>query len=125
MVAVRKPRIAGRRRQLLLAISIAVGTLIGQSSAGGQSHDSKEDHDSVRVGVVAYEDSPFGTAESMEILRQAAARSEKPLHLRFAIGTYGDVEHWMHQGLVDLAIATPGLFSDWAMETSNYASDDP
>ncbi len=55
----------------------------------------------VRVGVIAFED--FGGRLQTWERRFAdiVKRSQTPLRIQIAVGTYGDVLHWLESGLID------------------------
>lgn len=64
----------------------------------------------VRVGVVAYQDFD-GTATDIERLFDELAKSiDKAVRFRLAVGTYGDVLHWLGKKQIDIALLTPGAF---------------
>ena len=64
----------------------------------------------VRVGIVAYEDFQQ-KFEHFEKLFAELSRRDAGLRFRLAVGSYGDVLHWMDRGLIDLAVLTPGVFA--------------
>ena len=64
----------------------------------------------VRVAVVAYEDF-HAELEHFEHLFAELSRQEPALHFQLAVGSYGDVLHWIDRRLVDLAVLTPGVFA--------------
>jgi len=64
----------------------------------------------VRVAIVAYEDF-HGELEHFEHLFAELSRQEPALSFQLAVGSYGDVLHWMDRRLVDLAVLTPGVFA--------------
>ena len=66
----------------------------------------------VRVGIVAYQDSRADMDRYREQLSRLASGSEVPLQIRFALGTYGDVVHWMDRKLIDVAVMSPGVFAE-------------
>jgi len=63
----------------------------------------------IRVGIVAFEDFQGESERSEKLLAELSASHTTPVRFRLAIGTYGDVAHWLQKGLVDVAIVTPGL----------------
>jgi len=67
----------------------------------------------VRVGMVAYEDF-HGEKERYERLFRELARRDPSFRFRLAVGSYGDVLHWIDSRSVDLAILTPGAFAGMA-----------
>ncbi|MFP6676763.1 MAG: hypothetical protein VB878_16895, partial [Pirellulaceae bacterium] len=64
----------------------------------------------VRVAIVAYEDFEQ-ELERFETLFAEISKRDAGLRFRLAVGSYGDVLHWMDRGLTDLAILTPGVFA--------------
>ncbi len=64
----------------------------------------------VRVAIVAYEDFEQ-ELERFETLFAELSKRDAGLRFRLAVGSYGDVLHWMDRGLTDLAILTPGVFA--------------
>ncbi|HEV3003668.1 MAG TPA: patatin-like phospholipase family protein, partial [Pirellulales bacterium] len=65
----------------------------------------------VRVGVVAFQDFQTSMAQYQRLFRELADGFERPVRFKLAIGTYGDVLHWLDRGLVDVATLTPGVFA--------------
>ena len=59
---------------------------------------------------MAYEDF-HNELEHFEELFAELSRQEPSLRFRLAVGSYGDVTHWLDEQQVDLAILTPGLFA--------------
>src|SRR5262245_13825107 len=66
----------------------------------------------LRVGIVAYQDSRADVDRFRQQLLELAAGSPRPMHIRFALGTYGDVRHWMDRKTIDVAVLSPGVFAD-------------
>lgn len=66
----------------------------------------------VRVGIVAYQDSRAEVDRFQRLLAEIAAGSPRPFEIRFAIGTYGDVMHWMNRKYIDVAVLSPGIFAE-------------
>jgi predicted acylesterase/phospholipase RssA/ABC-type phosphate/phosphonate transport system substrate-binding protein len=66
----------------------------------------------LRVGIVAYQDSRANADRFQRQLFELAAGSPLPMHIRFALGTYGDVRHWMDRKTIDVAVLSPGIFAD-------------
>jgi len=64
----------------------------------------------VRVAIVAYEDF-HPELEHFEHLFAELSRQEPALHFQLAVGSYGDVLHWIDRRFVDLAVLTPGVFA--------------
>ena len=64
----------------------------------------------VRVAIVAYEDF-HAEVEHFEHLFAELSRRDPALRFQLALGSYGEVVHWMDRQLVDLAILTPGVFA--------------
>ncbi len=65
----------------------------------------------VPVAIVAYEDF-HGEFEQFEHLFVELERQDPSLRFRIAVGSYGDVLHWIDRQLVDVAVLTPGVFAD-------------
>jgi hypothetical protein len=63
----------------------------------------------LRVGILSFEDPD----DLPRQLSQQAEALERALHLRatFAVGTYGELLHWLQHDLVDVAVVNGGLFS--------------
>ncbi len=87
----------------LLMILLATG---GQAPAPA---DSPAKPLEIRLGIVAFEDFREATERSEKLLVELAAASRVPLRFKLAVGTYGDVAHWLRQSFVDVAVVTPGL----------------
>jgi predicted acylesterase/phospholipase RssA/ABC-type phosphate/phosphonate transport system substrate-binding protein len=87
--------------------------------------DALRDRDTVRVGVVAFDDFPDGRDRISRLLADLSKSSTRPLRFRLAVGTYGDVEHWMAHGMIDVAFVTPGLFTDHATDSAVSRSPRP
>ena len=66
----------------------------------------------VRIGIVAYQDSRAEVERFQRHLEELATGSPRPIEIRFAIGTYGDVMHWMDKKYIDLAVVSPGIFAE-------------
>jgi predicted acylesterase/phospholipase RssA/ABC-type phosphate/phosphonate transport system substrate-binding protein len=64
----------------------------------------------IRVGIVAFEDFRNESERAEKLLAELAAGSDVPVRFKLAVGTYGDMAHWLKAGLVDVAVVTPGLF---------------
>ncbi len=90
-------------RTFHLPLLAACVVLVGHSQPTTASID-------IRVGVVAYEDF-HNELEHFEELFAELSRQEPSLRFRLAVGSYGDVTHWLDEQQVDLAILTPGLFA--------------
>lgn len=65
----------------------------------------------VRVAIVAYEDF-HAEVEYFEHLFAKLSQQDPALRFKLALGSYGDVLHWIDRQLIDLAILTPGVFAD-------------
>jgi predicted acylesterase/phospholipase RssA/ABC-type phosphate/phosphonate transport system substrate-binding protein len=63
----------------------------------------------VRVGFVAFEDFADEWGRYERVFGDLSEASGGALRFRLAAGTYGDVLHWLRQGLVDVAILSPGV----------------
>ncbi len=64
----------------------------------------------VRVGIVAYEDFRQESTEFERLLAEVVKRDPE-LHFQLAVGSYGEVLHWLDRQQIDLAILTPGVFA--------------
>jgi predicted acylesterase/phospholipase RssA len=65
---------------------------------------------SVRVGIVAYEDFESELAHYERFFGGLTAKDSE-VSFQLAVGSYGEVLHWVERQLVDLAILTPGVFA--------------
>jgi predicted acylesterase/phospholipase RssA/ABC-type phosphate/phosphonate transport system substrate-binding protein len=65
----------------------------------------------IRVGVVAYEDFTEEAARWEEVFAELS-RAEPALRFEIAVGTYGDLLHWMEQRLIDVGVVTAGVFAE-------------
>jgi predicted acylesterase/phospholipase RssA/ABC-type phosphate/phosphonate transport system substrate-binding protein len=75
----------------------------------------------IRVGIVAFEDFRNESARSERLLAELTAASEVPVRFKLAVGTYGDLVHWLNAGLVDVAVVTPGLFAEISQSVADGA----
>ncbi len=66
----------------------------------------------IRVGVVASEDFEAELARWRECFSSCEKACGGRLKFQIAPGTYGDILHWMNEGLIDLAVATPAVFAE-------------
>ncbi len=66
----------------------------------------------IRVGVVASEDFEAELARWRECFSSCEKTCGGRLKFQIAPGTYGDILHWMNEGLIDLAVATPAVFAE-------------
>ena len=66
----------------------------------------------IRVGVVASEDFDAELARWRECFSACSIASGGRLNFRIAPGTYGDILHWMNEGLIDLTVATSAVFAE-------------
>lgn len=66
----------------------------------------------LRVGLVAYEDFDAEYRRWQRVFAAIGPKHEPPLRFRLAVGTYGDVLHWLRRDMVDMAVLTPGVFSE-------------
>ena len=64
----------------------------------------------VRVAIVAYEDF-HGELEQFRQLFGVLTDRDPTFRFQLAVGTYGEVVHWMDRQLVDVAVLTPGVFA--------------
>jgi predicted acylesterase/phospholipase RssA/ABC-type phosphate/phosphonate transport system substrate-binding protein len=65
----------------------------------------------LRVGIVAFQSFQTSIDPYERLFRDLADDFDRPMRFRLAIGTYGDVLHWLERGLVDVAMLTPGVFA--------------
>lgn len=61
----------------------------------------------LRVGLLFFQDEKDPLAKLGEYARQMP----KDYKASFAVGTYGELSHWLNQGLVDVAVINPGLYA--------------
>jgi predicted acylesterase/phospholipase RssA/ABC-type phosphate/phosphonate transport system substrate-binding protein len=85
-------------------LSILLAALLTQSPA-----DAAPD---VRVGIVAFDDFRGEFDHIQSLLKQLGSTTEPPLSFRIAVGTYGDVAHWLKNDLIDVAVVSPGLYAE-------------
>ena len=71
-----------------------------------------QEPDTVTVGVVAFEDFHDEFEKWNRILPDIGRTQTPALRFKLAVGTYGDLLHWLDKGLVDLAILTSGVFAE-------------
>src|SRR6266436_100908 len=90
----------------LLTLAVAL-----QTPPAGNTAEKPLD---IKVGIVAFEDFRAESEQSEKLLAELAAAHDAPLHFKLAVGTYGDVAHWLKTGLIDVAVVTPGLFAEMA-----------
>ena len=64
----------------------------------------------VRVGIIAYEDFREELSNFDRLFSQLSSRSPD-LHFQLAVGSYGEVLHWLDRHLIDVAVLTPGAFA--------------
>ena len=67
----------------------------------------------VRVGVVAFEDFEGEFKRWNRLFAELAKKEDSEVTFDLAVGSYGDLLHWMDKGYVDLAVLTPGVFSEY------------
>ncbi|MFP6619018.1 MAG: patatin-like phospholipase family protein [Pirellulaceae bacterium] len=67
----------------------------------------------IRVGVVAFEDFEAEFQRWHRVFSQFQQKHDATLKFELAVGSYGDLLHWMEKGFVDLAVLTPGVFSEY------------
>src|SRR5262245_21052634 len=89
-------------------ISLVSLAVVLQSPAAGIASEKPLE---INVGIVAFEDFRAESEQSEKLLAELAASHDAPLHFKLAVGTYGDVAHWLKAGLIDVAVVTPGLFA--------------
>ena len=63
-----------------------------------------------RVAVVAYEDF-HGEFEQFGRVFADISRRDPTMRFQLAVGSYGEVLHWLDRELVDVAVLTPGVFA--------------
>ena len=76
---------------------------------------------SVRVGIVAYEDFESELAHYERFFGGLTAKDSE-VSFQLAVGSYGEVLHWVDRQLVDLAILTPGVFASVISEDPAFAT---
>lgn len=64
----------------------------------------------VRVGIVAYEDFHAELRHFDELFFELS-RQDPGLSFQVAVGSYGEVLHWIEKQRIDLAVLTPGAFA--------------
>ena len=64
----------------------------------------------VLVAIVAYEDF-HAEFEHFEHLFAELSQRDPALRFQLAVGSYGEVLHWIDRRLVDVAVLTPGAFA--------------
>lgn len=79
----------------------------------------------VRVGIVAFDDFRGDFEQSRKLLSEISAIPGARLRFRVAIGTYGDVAHWLKHGLIDVALVSPGLFAESLVPTDQQEMQSP
>ena len=67
----------------------------------------------IRIGVVAFEDFDSEFQRWHHVFSQFQRKHDATVNFELAVGTYGDLLHWMEKGFVDLAVLTPGVFSEY------------
>lgn len=77
----------------------------------------------VRVGIVAYEDFESELAHYEQFFSGLSAKDSE-VSFQLAVGSYGEVLHWVERQLVDLAILTPGVFASVMSDDPNAATCD-
>lgn len=72
----------------------------------------------LRVGILSFEDS----RDLYKQLRQQSQVLKNALHLTpaFAIGTYGELFHWLENDLIDVAVVNSGQLSKLSQEKWQY-----
>ncbi|MBT6154224.1 MAG: PhnD/SsuA/transferrin family substrate-binding protein [Planctomycetaceae bacterium] len=65
----------------------------------------------VRIGIVAFEDFRAEQNRFSALLGELSRRDPK-LRFQIAVGTYGDVLHWIRRRQVDIAVLSPGVFAE-------------
>ena len=67
----------------------------------------------VRIGVVAFEDFEGEFQRWNRLFAELSKKEESAITFELAVGSYGDLLHWMDKGYVDVAVLTPGVFSEY------------
>ncbi|MBT9586400.1 PhnD/SsuA/transferrin family substrate-binding protein [bacterium] len=72
----------------------------------------------LRIGILSFED----PEDLPRQLRLQSTALQQSLHLRasFAVGTYGELLHWLQNDLVDVAVVNSGLFSRLSRDKWQY-----
>lgn len=96
---------AGEINRRCAAGALLLATCFGVPPTQAQSPDV------VTVGVVAFEDFDEEFAKWNALLPDLARGHEPALQFQLAVGTYGDLVHWLDGELLDLAILTSGVFA--------------
>jgi predicted acylesterase/phospholipase RssA/ABC-type phosphate/phosphonate transport system substrate-binding protein len=65
--------------------------------------------ESVRIGIVAFQDFERRFEDWERILSRAAPRAPG-MQFQLALGTYSDVLHWLDRGEIDVGVLTPGVY---------------
>ena len=93
--------------QVCHGVALLSGTLLLCSTAFADG--VSEPPVDVRIGIVAFGD--FG--KELQRCEQlfSGLSSQLPIRLQVAIGTYGDLLHWMDRGHIDIGVLTPGVFA--------------
>jgi len=92
-----------------ISIAASVLRVILVATALGASPPEAVD---VRVGLVAPGDFEAEFSRWRTVFSEISEHHQPPLRFRVAVGTYGDVAHWMERELIDVAILTPGVFAE-------------
>jgi predicted acylesterase/phospholipase RssA len=61
----------------------------------------------LRVGVLFFQDE----SDPLSKLREFSEQMPEDVETEYAIGTYGELAHWLKHGLVDIAVVNPGLYA--------------
>jgi ABC-type phosphate/phosphonate transport system substrate-binding protein/predicted acylesterase/phospholipase RssA len=94
---------------LLLALcAIAKGQLL--SPSGAPTIPTGAPPVELRIGVIGWESPDSQKAKFEQLFRRLSTSTGKSFHIRLAVGTYGEVLHWVDRGLVDLAVLTPAAY---------------
>ena len=86
-----------------IVFSPVVGALMATLATSAVQADASEPV-GVRVGVVAVEDSAAELRLWEAVFSEMSRKHVPRLKFRIAVGTYGDVLHWMEQELIDVAV---------------------
>ena len=102
-------RVFARTDRLLLAAVFLAGSITSGQKAVAQPVSPVV----IRVGVVAFEDFEAEFQRWHRVFSQFQQKHDATVKFELAVGTYGDLLHWMEKGFVDLAVLTPGVFSEY------------
>ena len=104
---------AGRFSRSMVQLLLAACMLLGGSVLCSTWAAQVAVPPAIRVGVVAFEDFDKEFDRWNHVFAQLERDTKTDLEFDLAVGTYGDLLHWMEKGFVDLAVLTPGVFSEY------------